>query len=316
MTARRPRRGRRGALAKDVRDTVRVGLLMAISWLPERAWDPIIRRSLALAMRNLGTRGLRKTQAAPREVLAPGARRGARERRIDAHTRGWIERLPALRMHRPGAGWRPRMRVEGAAHIDAALAGGKGAILWISEFQYHSLVAKMAIDRAGYRVSHLSRPTHGFSMSPWGRRRLNPLRTDVEDRFLRERVRLDEGQTVTAMRTLRRRLGENGIVSITVGREAVQTVEVPFFGGAMKVATGPISLAAASGAPLLPVQTLRERGGAFRVVVEPPLPLSGTGRHNDPAPTAAAYAQSLERWAAAHPGQWIGSLRRVWTPGQ
>ena len=99
----------------------------------------------------------------------------------------------------------------------------------------------------------------------------------------------------------------NGVVSISVGAEAVRTVSLPFLGSELRLATGPMTLAAASGAPLLPVFAIRDEHGRFQVTVEPQLELRRDDeRDRWQQETAAAYAQRLEPWVRRYPGQWLG----------
>lgn len=165
----------------------------------------------------------------------------------------------------------PTIRVRGTEHIDAALANGKGGILWVCPFQYAPLIAKMGLYRAGVPVSHLSRPPHGYGTSRVALAYLNRFWTDIEDRYLKERLIMAPGKEVAILRALRARLRDNGIVSITLGSEAKQTRTVPCLGGHLTVATGPLNLSLVSGAPLLPVYTVRESDGAFTVTVDRPL---------------------------------------------
>ncbi len=139
-----------------------------------------------------------------------------------------LSKLHALRCRR-FPDWRPRTRVEQAGRIEEALGAGNGVILWVAPFVFGPLATKMALHRAGLAVVHLARYSHGYSKSRLGSRLLNPTRTDVEARFLAERVLIGpDGSVRTAMRTLAERLKANGIVSVSAGARGVQSVIVPF----------------------------------------------------------------------------------------
>lgn len=85
---------------------------------------------------------------------------------------------------------------------------------------------------------------------------------------------------------------------------------LPFFGRAASFPVGPFRLAAASGAPILPVFILMEPDGRYRILVEPPIllapsPRSRTGR--EPAELDAAMTRwvgILERVIRENPSQW------------
>jgi lauroyl/myristoyl acyltransferase len=224
--------------------------------------------------------------------------------------RAWQDRalevqLQILAMHRPGRRWRPTVSWDGLDHLAAALERRKGAILWVSDFVYSSLVTKMAFCRAGFAVSHLSRPSHGFSISPFGIRHLNPWWTKVEDRFIAERVVITGGDAKEALDILRARLSENGVVSITVAESARRTCDAKFFSGTVRVATGPAHLSRKSRAPLLPVFTLRHDDGVYGVSVGPPLDLNDV-RGPDYANAVQAYVAKLEPHVLQYPDQWNG----------
>jgi lauroyl/myristoyl acyltransferase len=213
--------------------------------------------------------------------------------------------LQILALNRPFRHWRPVLRWHGLEHVRAALAQGSGAILWVSDFVYSSLVTKIAFHDSGFGVHHLSRPNHGFSMTPFGIRYLNPIWTRVEDRFLAERVTIRNDDASGALKTLRACLDRNEVVSITVSDTAKRTVTTQFFGGAIRIATGPAHLARSSGAKLLPVFTLCDDDGTYDIWVEPPLDVDDT-TENDYAVAVRRYVALLEPHILRHADQWHG----------
>jgi lauroyl/myristoyl acyltransferase len=291
----------------DLYEIVAISVLAPASWLvPHRLWDLV---SVALS---LGRR-LRRCLAAhpPTESLF------ALRVRIMA---GYMEeRLQILREYRPG-GWRGQIEMTGREHLDRALMAGRGVVLWVCPFTYGDLIVKTALARAGLQVSHLSACSRGFSPNachPWtptrfGKRHLSPLRTRVEDRYLHERVIMPRDGSLGYVRRVERLLQGGGILTIRAGAVGHRTTEVPIFGGLMSLATGPPSLAAATGAALLPAFVVRRGPGRFEVVFEPRL---------EPAPDAdpraaietltRRYAELLESYVVRFPHMWSGwySLR-------
>jgi lauroyl/myristoyl acyltransferase len=216
--------------------------------------------------------------------------------------------MQILALHRPGRQWRPVIRLRGFEHLDAALAGGAGAILWTSDFLYRPLIMPLALREAGFRGPvHLSRPEHGFSASPFAVKVLNPLWCAVENRHLTERVVIENNDASSALRRLRERLARNRIVSITVAETGRRTAEVRFLNGTLRLATGPVHLAYSTGAALLPVFAVRAADGAYEVTLGPALPVEKDGA---PAYAAAvrAYAAMLEPFVRRYPDQWNGWL--------
>ena len=287
--------------ATDLRVLAKLPLAGLGAWcLPESWWD-------ALAGHAVGLEGAAIEQLARRITTMLGPDRLTEPARVLARRQLAairVDQLCFLRSHRPG-GWRPMLRLEGSEHLAAALAAGRGAILWVAPTVFQWLATKRALHEACYPVHHLSSPNHGFSTASWvGTRLLNPIRTRVEDRYLAERVTLGtDGSAHAALRRLTAVLRGNGIVSITVAAAGARPVTVPFLAGSLRAAGGAPQLAARTGAPLLPVVTLRE-GTGFATRVGAPLARSASGTI-DPAPTGlvAALAARLEPYARAHPDQ-------------
>jgi lauroyl/myristoyl acyltransferase len=214
--------------------------------------------------------------------------------------------LQILALQRPGRFWRPRIEVSGFENLAAALRRGSGAILWISDFVYRPLIVPLAVRQAGFRSPvHLSRPEHGFSVSPFGVRFLNPLWVAVENMFLSERVVIEKDDASAALKTLRERLAANQIVSITVAETGRRTLDAKFLHGTLRVASGPVHLARTTGAPLLPIFAVRNAAGAYNVSIGPALPVDD--RADPPYSTAIrAYAAQLEPFVRKYPDQWNG----------
>ena len=217
-------------------------------------------------------------------------------------------KIQILGLAGPWRQWRPPIRLFGEEHLVAALRRGKGVILWATPFWYSHLVFKMALRQAGHPITQLSRPTHGFSAAPLAVRLLNPIWMHVEGRFLRERVLIEGGETEPAIKRLKSRLAENGIVIITVGNEARHTVAVSFLEHyRLRVATGPAFIAQSTGATLVPGFAVRGSDGTYEVTLESPLPVppreAGPERLVE---VAAALARRIEPHAQRFPEQWSG----------
>lgn len=213
-------------------------------------------------------------------------------------------KLQILGLNGPWRSWRPDVRLTGVSNLEEALGRGRGAILWVLETSFSTLMVKMALDRAGYRAHQLSRPGHGFSASPFGIRWLNPLWTRVEDRFIAERVLITGETAAEALTALRARLRDNGVIIITVAPLAHKFVAVPFFNDQLELPAGPIQLALTSEAVLLPVFAFTKPNGTFEVSIDHPIgPATGNLTVTD---VAVDYARRLEQFVLEHPDQWSG----------
>ena len=289
----------------DLTAVGQIGLGFATAWtLPERYWNGLTR---AIARARL--RAQPGWAAAQRRYLRRWVGEGDIGMSFDALLEAYlanrrVSKLQAFRCRHP-AGWNPRTALEGRAFLDEALARGRGAILWVAPFVFGPLLTKMALHRAGHTCSHLSRYSHGFSQSRLGAQLLNPVRADVEERFLAERVVIGpDGSVHAAMRRLTARLRANGVVSVNVGAHGTRPMEVLFMNGPMLLASGVFGLARQTSAPLLPVFTAREGDGSYVARIAAPLvPLPGVEREAAALELAQRFARQLETEVRRYPDQ-------------
>jgi lauroyl/myristoyl acyltransferase len=284
-----------GLSPKDAAFVALMPALFAAAWLLPAAWARKASR-IASAVRARILPGTAANEAHNLAPIFPGSPEAlAAAFRTDFYT----ERLQLFAQHSPLPRRIPST-LEGREHLDEALAGGKGALLWVVPTIYASIAGRAAFWQAGFRIAHLSRTDHGFSDTRFGEAFLNPLRTQVERRFLADRVIIEPGRTGDALAELTRRLAANGLVSITVGDRARHTVSAPFLAGRMNVATRPVEMARDSGARLLPVITIARNDGTFMTEIGTTLPTQDSGE------AIAALARFMEPRASAYPEQFAG----------
>ena len=149
-------------------------------------------------------------------------------------------------------------------------------------------------------MTHLSRPTHGFSNSRFGTKVLNRIQTRIEDRYLSDRIQIHNGETLPALMAMRRRLHRNGIVSITLGTQASRLIERPFLNGTIRIPTGPVELAKLTDSVILPVYTVREGYWDYSTHIGAPM----TSAKESPEDAATAFAAWLEPVVRARPAHW------------
>jgi lauroyl/myristoyl acyltransferase len=213
-----------------------------------------------------------------------------------------------LRGYRPG-GWHPKITVQGRDHLEDALRIGKGCVLWVAHFVFAPNVVKVGLHELGYRVSHLSRPDHGFSSTQFGIRYLNPVRTAFEDSYLAERIVFDRAHPAAALMRARKTVARNGIVSFTAGAwEGSSVVEAGFLGNRITLAMGPVWLARTSGAVLLPVFAMRTTApDEFAVEIDGPIDVCAASSEAECLVEAAkSFLLRHEPRLMKYPGQWRG----------
>jgi len=207
--------------------------------------------------------------------------------------------------HHFSKGLEPEIRINGTEYVEDALKAGQGAIFWIASLEHMTLISKMGFAQAGYAVSHLSREGHGYGTSAFACKYLNHFATDIEDRYIRERLTMIRNREMPILRILRERLKENGLVSIVVGSDGNQTRTLPCLGGRLKVATGAPNLSFASGAPLLPVFVLRQPDGSFDMTIDQPLSMpEDDDREQRTDIVLKELISRFEPFIVATPDQW------------
>ncbi len=131
----------------------------------------------------------------------------------------------------------------------------------------------------------------------------------------RERRRLHERSGVSEIRVDRsfvptlsvlRALGENAIVAMQGDRDFDNTgVAIPFFGREAFFPRGPLRVAMASGATVLPAFIVRLPDGRYRAIIEEPLPIDVDGDRDAALRTnLLRYVALLERYVREYPDQW------------
>lgn len=297
---------------KDIVFSLRILLSLPVAWIvPARHW-PVFSRVVARAAFVLPLQ--RRRRSAQRiDLILASSDNEARKRQVlfDSFVERQINLFNILRAHRPG-GWQPAIRIDGEDNIHGALAQNRGVILWYEPFIQGRLMMGKALHDAGFAVNYLSRPVHGFSDTRFGMSVLNPILINAETRSPARRVVIspDEGGSAAALANLRDVIADNGIVAIVVADQARRTEDIPFLGGRVRIATGPIHLARTTGAALLPVFTCHDDSGVFHVNVGRELREPDTGAGSDVyRKLAEAYFQRLEPYVVRHPSQWNGEIR-------
>jgi lauroyl/myristoyl acyltransferase len=198
--------------------------------------------------------------------------------------------------------WHPQINVFGADRIFQSLRSGNGVVLWITPFAHSDLISKMGLAQEGILANHLSRPSHGFSYTRFGIATLNKLRTRVEDRYIQRRILIDYGSEKSAMLEMQHELGNNQIVSITVGARARRPAIVDIGSARCRIAVGAIILSQKTGAALLPVFPVADDCGGFDVTIEAAIDTQGVKIET----ALQSYAAMLAKYAGERPTHWRG----------
>ncbi|MEY2399567.1 MAG: phosphatidylinositol dimannoside acyltransferase [Actinomycetota bacterium] len=230
-----------------------------------------------------------------RRVLGPGADEDRIERAATecfaVYGRYWAEafRISTLSRAELDAG----MEWEGLAHVEHALAAGKGAIVAMPH------VGGFDWGGAWFAASGYETTVVAETLEP---PELFTFFKSLREGFGLEVVGLGESAGSAVMRRLR----SNGLVGLVCDRDISGTgVEVEFFGYPTSIPAGPATLALRTGAALLPSAVYYEGDALHRGVVRPPVPVAREGGlREDVQRITQALAREFEDLISVAPEQW------------
>jgi lauroyl/myristoyl acyltransferase len=113
---------------------------------------------------------------------------------------------------------------------------------------------------------------------------------------------------------LRDALRENQVVLLQGDRvmPGQRGRKVPFMGGHVMLPPGPVKLALATGAPIVPVCAPRMENGRVRITMDEPIWVEPqNGDEPGPHPAELRLAKVLEGWVARFPDQWM-MIHKAW----
>ncbi|MFA5580582.1 MAG: hypothetical protein WDA25_01365 [Paracoccaceae bacterium] len=187
----------------------------------------------------------------------------------------------------------------GLEGLQASLAAGRGAILWVIPALADTIGTKRALASVGLRGVQLSVHSHGFSQSSFAVARVNPGQIAVENRYLAGRVKFAGKDTVNAKRRVLENLGQGRLVLFANTQFAGRAfLAVPFGAGyVLPLARTPLSIAVRRDVPIHMVTTLETdsfRHYHLRISSD----LRSTAPADDNAPDAALRKSAAMALAA------------------
>ncbi len=186
--------------------------------------------------------------------------------------------------------------VEGRAHLDAALALGKGVVAVTPHLGPYEL--------GGAWLAHARYPVHAMV-------EVLDAETNAAMALYREATGMRLIPRSAGVRPALRLLRERQIVLLVADRvvgEGAEGLEVPFGNGHRAIPTGPAALALATGAPLLIGYITRAHGTRHRYVIrfEQAIDIERSDdAHRDREVLTRVVGQRLSVVAQAHPDQWF-----------
>lgn len=186
--------------------------------------------------------------------------------------------------------------VRGEEYLSAAGAPGHGLVVATAHLGNWELASRLLAARGG-------RPTHVVLAAEADRAVEGFLRRNTEG------VRFVTRDAPTASIALLAALRRNEVVAVQSDRAAGGDADalLPFFGAPAPFPIGPLRLARAAGAPVLPVFCVLRANGTYRIFLEEPI---WVGQGGEEAGLRRLVAV-LERAVADHPDQWF-NFYDVW----
>ena len=196
---------------------------------------------------------------------------------------------------------RPLLQIEGLEHVQAALGRGHGAILLMGHFTTMELMARLLALHLPLHVTY--------------REHKNPLYQRTLERVHRAHAGIIAH---TDLRAMYRTLKQNGAMWYAPDQNYAGKLSafVPFFGVPASTITATARIAAASGAPVIPIMAQRLANNAgYRITLHAPLQDYPSG---DAIQDAARINQTIEAQARLIPEQYLWVHRRFKTrpPGE
>jgi KDO2-lipid IV(A) lauroyltransferase len=191
-----------------------------------------------------------------------------------------------------------RVEYEGVDRVKAALAGGKGVLIFTGHFGYWELQG-LAHALVLPPISVLARPLD------------NPRLHD-----LLEQIRCATGNRVIykqgALRRVLRALEQNEGVAILMDQhvQGAEAVMVDFFNRPAATAPALATIALRTGAPLIPAFALPLSGGRYRMIYEHPVEAPPATSEDPVRELTQRCTDVLEMYVRRHPDLWMWMHRR------
>jgi KDO2-lipid IV(A) lauroyltransferase len=190
--------------------------------------------------------------------------------------------------------------VLGYEHLEAALAGGRGAIALSSHLGNWEVLAAAAAVHRGARPLLVTK-------------KLKPAWLHWAIEAGRARCGVSGTYEPKTYRDVLAHLKSNGVVGVVLDQYAGAPVgvRVPLFGVPVGTHTVVALLAKRTGAPVHPAHAVRQADGKFRVGIGPAIEwISDPNPNREIALNTANYAAILEKAIRAQPDQWLWTHRR------
>jgi len=235
---------------RDVRELLGLGGAAAATVLPSRSWPALNRFASRLRYRRKRAKGHAGFAEAMRAVLGIDDD-AVIEERFRTHLEMMARRKFVVALDLVARRRNPQIDVLGADGLREALARGRGAIVWASQFAFQTLAGKRALWEQGFRPIQISDAYHGFTSTRFGNVTHNPMLRHAEERYLKQRVVFDRDSGAAVTRRIVSLLDQGELILLTNNIHAgTMFVELPIGErGHVSMPTAPLSIVARRATP-------------------------------------------------------------------
>lgn len=193
------------------------------------------------------------------------------------------------------------MSVEGLEHLERALSQGRGAVAVSAHMGNFPLIGTRLVAE-GYRFSLVLRDPKDSILAG--------TLLDIRTALGLESIPVNPRSVCIAesLKCLKR----NGILFLQIDQNASsQDLWVDFFGWLVPTFKGPVVFSMRTGAPLIPLFTIRDAPDHHKLIINPPLVLEDTGdKDRDIFNATARITKLIESYIRQYPAQWWWFHRR------
>lgn len=191
---------------------------------------------------------------------------------------------------------------EGKEHLDKAFEQGKGVVAVTAHFGNFPLMM-LYCAQAGYVTNSIIRPARDEELEKFLLKKRGDVGLKTVYAIPRQKC---VAESLKALRN-----NELLFVPIDQNFGSEGGVFVEFFGEQAATATGPVVFAERTGAAIIPIFIIREKGGRHKIIVEPAFSVEKcadeekTIQHN-----MSRITQIIERYIRKYPHEWAWMHRR------
>ncbi len=192
------------------------------------------------------------------------------------------------------------VKIEGEEYLKEALAKGKGVVGVCAHFGNFPLTLS-GLTSAGYPVNTMIREQSNPGMEKF----FQELRRKLKIAWI------PKYPLFASIQNSMKWLKKNGLLCILMDQHSGKGVTVDFFGHPVFAAIGAATFARRMDSVALPIFSLKNPDGTYRIIIREPIKLIKTEDvRKDIANNTACFMKIIESFVHEYPEQWFGWLHR------